>query len=273
MSNAILKLENLDIRFYISFYTLVFIIGICIGSFMNVLIYRLPRNENIITSSSRCTSCGSKIKYLDMIPIFSWIFLRGKCRQCGVKISARYPLIEIMNSIIYIITFTVMDFSAMSILVCIFFSILTVIGFTDWDTLEIDIRLLAAIGIIAVISIFTDNSLTLFQRMTGGIIISAPFFIIGEISSCIIESNTGEKIRGIELGDTILMAVSGLFIGYKAAVVSAFIGIILASIAGLIIKHKSGESKLAFGPFLSIGLFFGTLWGNSLTDWWFSLFI
>ncbi len=121
MSNAILKLENLDIRFYISFYTLVFIIGICIGSFMNVLIYRLPRNENIITSSSRCTSCGSKIKYLDMIPICSWIFLRGKCRQCGGKISARYPLIEIMNSIIYIITFTVMDFSAMSILVCIFF--------------------------------------------------------------------------------------------------------------------------------------------------------
>lgn len=273
MSDAILKLENLNIRFYISFYTIVFIIGICIGSFMNVLIYRLPRNENIVTSSSKCTSCGSKIKYFDMIPIISWIFLRGKCRYCGNKISARYPLIEIMNSIIYIITFTVIDFNARSISVCIFFSILTVIGFTDWDTLEIDIRLLVAIGILAVISVFTDNSLTLFQRITGGFIISAPFFIIGEISSNIIERNTGEKIRGIELGDTILMAVSGLFIGYKAAVVSAFIGIILASIAGLLIKHKSGESTFAFGPFLSIGLFFGTLWGNSLVDWWFSIFI
>ncbi len=273
MPDEILKLEHLDIGFYITFYTIIFIFGICIGSFLNVLICRLPANESIITNSSHCVKCGQKIKRRDLIPVVSWILLKGKCRSCGEKISPRYPIVEILNAVIYIITFTVMDFNVNSIIICFFFSILIVIGFMDWDTLEIDLRLLAAIFVLAVISFFTTSELTLLSRIIGGLIISTPFFIIGEISAIIIEKNTGERIRGIELGDTLLMAASGLLIGYKAVVISAFAGIIIAAICGLVIKKKSGESKFAFGPFLSIGLFIGTLWGDSLVERWLSLFI
>ncbi|MGN0620595.1 MAG: prepilin peptidase [Porcipelethomonas sp.] len=273
MPDTLLGLDNLDIGFYISFYTIIFIFGICIGSFLNVLICRLPNNESIIKRSSHCVKCGQKIRQRDLIPIVSWLLLKGKCRSCGEKISPRYPIVEAMNAIIYIITFTVMDFNTKSIITCLFFSILIVIGFMDWDTLEIDIRLLIAIVILAAVSVFITDDLTIFQRIIGGFIISAPFFMIGEISAIIIEKNTGERIRGIELGDTFLMGAAGLLIGYKAVVISAFAGIVIAAIAGLIIKKASGESKFAFGPFLSIGLFIGTLWGETLVDRWLSLFI
>lgn len=273
MSDTILGLENLDPTFYIIFYSIIFILGICIGSFLNVVICRLPKNESLIKNSSHCVKCGSKIKKRDLIPVISWIFLKGKCRNCGNKISLRYPFVEILNAFLYIITFIVMDFNVKSIIICIFFSILIVIGFIDYDTLEIDTRLLAAIGLLAVISALFTDSLTILQRITGGLLISVPFFIIGEISAEIIRKNTGEKIRGIELGDTVLMALSGLLIGNKSIMISAFCGILLASIGGLYQKRKSGESKFAFGPYLTIGLFIGTLWGEKLVDIWLNMFI
>lgn len=273
MSDTLLGLEYLDTSFYIIFYTIIFVFGICIGSFLNVLICRLPKGESLIKNSSHCVSCGEKIKPYDLIPLFSWIFLRGRCRSCRAKISARYPAVELLNALIYIITFMVMDFNVKSIILCIFFSVLIVIGFIDFDTLEIDLRLLAAITILAILSAIFTDSLTILQRIAGGLLISVPFFLIGEISAEIIQKNTGERIRGIELGDTLLMAASGLLIGNKAIVISAFFGIITAAIGGLIQKKLNGESKFAFGPYLSIGLFIGTLWGNQLVDWWLNMFI
>ena len=246
MSDTILGLENLDPTFYIIFYSIIFVLGICIGSFLNVVICRLPKGESLIKNSSHCVKCGSKIKKCDLIPVISWI---------------------------YIITFLVMDFNVQSIIICIFFSILIVIGFIDHDFLEIDTRLLIAICVLAVISAFFTDSLTILQRVTGGLLISVPFFLIGEISAEIILKNTGEKIRGIELGDTILMASSGLLIGNKSIVISAFCGILFAAAGGLYQKRKSGESKFAFGPYLAIGLFIGTLWGEKLVDIWLNMFI
>ena len=195
MSDTILGLENLDPTFYIIFYSIIFVLGICIGSFLNVVICRLPKGESLIKNSSHCVKCGSKIKKCDLIPVISWIFLKGKCRKCGNRISLRYPFVEILNAFLYIITFLVMDFNVQSIIICIFFSILIVIGFIDHDFLEIDTRLLIAICILAVISAFFTDSLTILQRVTGGLLISVPFFLIGEISAEIILKNTGEKIR------------------------------------------------------------------------------
>ncbi len=273
MSNTLLGLDNLDPTFYIIFYTIIFIFGICIGSFLNVVICRLPKGESLIKHSSHCVKCEKKIKSYDLIPLFSWIFLRGKCRNCREKISPRYPIVELLNALLYIITFLVIDFNVKSILICIFFSILIAISFIDFDNLEIDIRLLFAVAVLAVISaVFTDN-LTILQRLTGGLLVSVPFFMIGEISAEIIKKSTGERIRGIELGDTFLMATAGLLIGNKAIVISAFIGIMAAAIGGIIQKKISGESKFAFGPYLSIGLFFGTLLGEKLVDMWLNTFI
>lgn len=268
----LLSMEYMDIRFYLIFYTIIFLYGICIGSFLNVVILRLPNNESLIKRSSHCMTCGAKIKAYDLIPVFSWLFLRGRCRNCGEKISPRYPIVESLNGILYVIVFAVMDTTPRAVITLFLFSLLIVIGFMDWDTLEMDVRILGLIAFLAIPSaIFTDD-LTIFQRIIGGLCISVPFFIIGEISGAVIKKRTGEKIRGIELGDTFLMAAAGIVIGPSRIAVSAFFGIIIAAVFGIINKHRSGESKFAFGPYLAIGIVLGTLWGSQIIQWYLTLF-
>ncbi len=269
----LLSMEYMDPKFYLMFYTIVFIFGICIGSFLNVVILSLPNNEPFIKRSSHCMTCGKTIKPYDLIPLFSWIFLRGKCRNCEEKISKRYPIVEALNGILYVVTFAVMDTTPRAFITLIMFSLLIVIGFMDWDTLEMDTRVLLLIALLAVPSaIFTDE-LSILQRIIGGLCISVPFFLIGEISGAVIKKKTGEKIRGIELGDTFLMAAAGLVIGPSRIAVSAFFGIIIAAVVGMINKQRSGESKFAFGPYLAIGIAIGTLWGSELITWYLGMFI
>lgn len=261
--------EYLDPMFFVLFYFIVFLYGICIGSFLNVVILRLPLNQSISKQSSHCMTCGHKIKFYDNIPLISWILLKGKCRNCGAKISAQYPIVEGLNGIMYIISFIVFGLSVKAIISCVLFSLLIVIGFMDWNTLEIDIRPLIGIAILSIPSaIFKVDGLTIIQRIIGAFCVSIPFFIIGEVSGAYIKKKTGEKIRGIELGDTILMLCAGLLVGPKIIVLSAFLGVIIASICGVIYKHVTGSSKFAFGPYLSIGIALSTMFGNQLIDWY-----
>lgn len=257
--------------FQISFYAIVFLFGISIGSFLNVVILRLPRNESLIKRSSHCMTCGAKIRARDLIPVFSWLALRGKCHSCGEKISPRYPVVESLNGLLFVLTFWVFDINAESIITCVLMSLLVVVGFMDWDTMEIDERILGLIALLVIPShIFTDQS-TIEQRIIGALIISVPFFIIGEVSRVFIKKKFGEDFRAIELGDTLLMISAGAYLGTKAVIVSALLGIVIAAVAGLINKMVSGESKFAFGPFLSIGIAIGALWGNDIAQWYIGL--
>lgn len=257
--------------FKISFYTMVFLFGISIGSFLNVVILRLPRNESLIKRSSHCMTCGAKIRARDLIPVFSWLALKGKCHSCGEKISPRYPIVESLNGLLFVLTFWFFDINAESIITCILMSLLIIVGFMDWDTMEIDERILGMIALLVIPSqIFTDQS-TIEQRIIGALIISVPFFIIGEVSRGFIKKKFGEDFRAIELGDTLLMIVAGAYLGTKAIIVSAFLGIIIGAVAGLINKIISGESKFAFGPFLSVGIAIGALWGNDIAQWYLNL--
>ena len=282
--------EFMGLGFYIMFFPIVFVYGICIGSFLNVVIYRLPNNESLVKRASHCPKCGNKIRWYDNIPLFSWlILLRGKCRKCGLPISKRYPIVEALNGIVYVVTFAVLDFNLKSVLYCFFFSVLICLGFMDWDTMEMDLRLLGSIVILAlpliVMSLLSPDKLselpmffqyedvTIWERLIGLVCISVPFFLIGEVSGAVIRKLTGsdELRRGIELGDTLIMAAGGLMIGWKAAVAAALFGIILAAVGGLINKFRSGESKFAFGPFLAMGLFLGALCGENLADWYIGI--
>ncbi len=263
--------EFISPLFKISFYTVLFLFGISIGSFLNVVILRLPRNESLIKRSSHCMTCGTKIRARDLIPVFSWIALKGKCHSCGEKISPRYPVVESLNGFLFVLTFWVLDINAESIITCILMSLLVIVGFMDWDTMEIDERILGLIALLAIPSYIFTNQATIEQRIIGALIISVPFFIIGEISRIFIKKKFGEDFRAIELGDTLLMIVAGAYLGTKAIIVSAFLGIIIGAIAGLINKVISGESKFAFGPFLSIGIAIGALWGNGIAQWYINL--
>ena len=260
--------EFTSLTFQLTFLGMIFLLGICIGSFLNVVILRLPRGESLIKRSSHCMTCGTKIRPIDMIPVFSWLFLCGKCHSCKEKISPRYPVVEALNGILYVLTFWVMDINAEAIITCILMSLLVVVGFMDWDTMEINEIILAVILLLAVpLALFTDEA-TIMSRIIGALVISVPFFLIGEISRPIIRKKFDEDFRAIELGDTLLMAAAGAVLGTKAVIVSTLIGIVAAALGGIINKMVSGESKFAFGPFLAIGIAVGLLWGNEIADWY-----
>jgi leader peptidase (prepilin peptidase)/N-methyltransferase len=169
----------------------------------------------------------------------------------------------------YIASFVAFGLSAKSVITCILFSLLIVVGVMDWNTLEMDIRVLIGIAILAIPSaIFHVDDLTIVQRIIGGLCVSVPFFIIGELSGLYIKKKTGEKVRGIELGDTVLMLCTGLVVGGKIIGLSAFLGVILAGLGGVIYKKITGDSKFAFGPYLAIGITISVLFGNQLIDWY-----
>ena len=271
---SILKSEFMDAPFYIMFYAIVFLFGICVGSFLNVVIIRLPNNESLIKRSSHCMTCGEKIRIIDLIPVFSWLFLRGKCHKCGAKISARYPIVESLTGFLFMLVFFVKDLNAESIITCVLFTFLIVIGFMDWDTLEMEPIILALIFLLSIPLHLLTDSLTLSERIIGALCISVPFFIIGEVSRLFYKRCREEDIRGIELGDTRLMFAAGAVIGTKAIIVSAFLGIILAAVCGIIYKlFITKESKFAFGPFLAMGIAISALWGERIAQWYLSLLI
>ncbi len=263
--------EFMEFPFKIMFLTVVFIFGICIGSFLNVVIIRLPRHESLIKRASHCMTCGTKIRPIDLIPVFSWLFLRGKCHSCGEKISPRYPIVESLNGIMYVLTFIVLDINAKAIITCILMSLLIVVGFMDWDTREIDMIVVGLIFVLAVpAAIFTDD-VELVHRIIGALVISVPFFIIGEVSRPIIRKKFDDDFRAIELGDTILMFAAGALLGTQAVIVSALIGIVAAAVCGIILKVITKDSKFAFGPYLSIGIAVAMLWGNQIAQWYIGL--
>lgn len=276
----ILHSEHTSVIFKIMFLSITFLYGIAIGSFLNVVILRLPAGESVLgigrtdeekEKASHCMTCGAKIRPIDLIPVFSWLMLRGKCHSCGAPISPRYPIVESLNGIMYVLTFWVMDINVKSIITCLLMSLLIIVGFMDWDTLEISDLIVGLIFLLAVPLFFFTDDIPLKHRIIGALCISIPFFIIGEVSRPIIRKKYGEDFRAIEQGDTMLMFAAGAVLGTQAIIVSTFFGIIIAALSGLIIKHVTKESKFAFGPFLSIGIAIGALWGEKLVNWYINL--
>lgn len=249
---------------YLGLSLIVFLFGITVGSFLNVCIYRLPKGESLSKQSSHCMSCGNKILKRDLFPLFSWIFLKGKCRNCGKKIPARYPIVECLNGILWVMAFFRYDFMSFKPLcLAIFLSCLVVVAFMDWDTQLINTGVVICIALTGIASFFiTDISITLLaDRLLGAAVISVPFLLIALIS----------KERALGYGDVMLMAAGGLYLGFKQTIVAGIIGIITAAAAGLIIKYKSQSSQFAFGPWLCIGLCISAFFGNQLADMYLNL--
>lgn len=257
----------MDVQYciYVSvIYVFVFIFGACVGSFLNVCIYRLPKEESLIKRNSHCMTCGEPIKRRDLIPIISWCILRGKCRSCGAKISPRYTVVELLNALCWLFIAWRIDVLIQPmrfILTALLFSALIVVFFMDWDTQLISTYVVIFIGILAVAYIILFHSeydTTIKSHIIGAFAVSVPLLII-ELAS---------KGKAMGRGDVYLMAAGGLFLGTANVLCALFIGLITGSVAGMIIKHKTENSVFAFGPWLSLGIAISALYGNELTLWY-----
>lgn len=245
-------------------YVFVFLFGICIGSFLNVCIYRLPLGESLTKSNSHCMTCGTPIRKRDLIPIVSWCMLRGKCHACGARISPRYTVVELLNGVLYLWVFLHFDVTIRPLypaLVSLMFSALIVVFFMDWDTQLINTGVVIFIAVLAIPKfIFCQRScpMTITSMILGAFIVSVPLLIIALVSH--------EKAMG--MGDVYLMAAGGLFLGAKGIAVAMLIALIVGSVCGIILKRINGDSVFAFGPYLSVGIALSALYGERIAQWY-----
>ncbi|MDF2880437.1 MAG: signal peptidase type [Clostridiaceae bacterium] len=240
----------------------ILILGLIIGSFLNVCIYRIPRDESILFPASHCTTCGNKINWYDLVPIFSYLILKGKCRHCEERISLRYPLIEVITGCLllalYIRFSLTLEFVRFSILVCI----LIVIAMIDYDTTDVYSKT-TFIGIAFGIILLIINYLYLFQKVNN--------YILGGVIGAGIISIIILLTGGMGWGDAEISGMCGLFLGWKLSFYMLFVSFLLGGLIGFILiitKKKSRKDYIPFGPYMAIAAVITIFLGNSSIAWY-----
>ena len=243
-------------------YIFIFVIGLCIGSFLNVCIYRLPRSQSSLHPPSHCPNCQNWLKWYDNIPLLSYFLLEGRCRNCHTSISARYPLVEILTGILFLLSFLhhPLSLSFLSFLLffkdLIFISLLLPIFFIDLENQIIPNSLSYAIIVAGLI--FSGLTGSLLPNLTGAVIGGGLFLAIRLLGSFFL------KEEAMGMGDIKLAAGIGAFLGWKIGLTCFFISFLLGAVIVIILllTHlKKRKDKIPFAPFLIgaalISLFLG----------------
>ncbi len=251
-------------------YIIAFIFGSLIGSFLNVCIYRLPRNLSIVRPASRCPSCNTPIRPYDNIPILSYIFLGGKCRVCGAKISLRYPFVEFLNAALYVLVLWRFGIGWYIPLYFLFCSALIVIIFIDLDFQIIPDSITLpgiVIGLIAGSFLLPDpfmryDTLGFRSSIIGFLTGGGLFYAVAVLSR-----------GGMGGGDIKMMAMVGSFMGWKTVLMTTFFGSLTGAVLGIMLmafKGKGRKTKIPFGPFLALGTFVTLFYGQEILTWYLS---
>ena len=251
--------------FYINL--IILSLGLCIGSFINVCIYRIPISKSIVSPPSSCTSCGERIKAWDLIPIISYILLRGKCRNCNIKVSIKYPLIELLVGIMFLLTFIYFGFGIEFIIYSIIVSIFIIILFIDLEHMIIPDGLnviLAVLGLILNIVLKEDGYVTIGLDMLYGLLLGGGFFFILAL------------FGGMGGGDIKLMAALGIIFGWKMLIPLMFLSFMFGGVFGIILlslKSKGMKDMIPFGPYIVVASTIIIVYGQEIIDWYMSYYV
>ena len=241
---------------------ILFVLGACVGSFCNVLIYRIPKEEEFVRTPSHCMTCGHELKWYELIPVFSWLIQGGKCRACGVKLSAQYPIVEALNGGMWLLTGLLYRGDwVTTALYCCLFSLLLVLSVIDWRTFIIPNGINLAILILGVVRVATDpgNWLT---YLIGMLAVSLVFLLLHIL--------TGGN--GLDMGDVKLVAAAGLLLGWQNMLLAVLVGSLSGALIHSVRMKHGADRKLAFGPYLAAGIWLSALAGETLISAYLSLF-
>jgi leader peptidase (prepilin peptidase)/N-methyltransferase len=245
-----------------------FIFGLCIGSFLNVCIYRLPAAKSISHPRSSCPSCGELIRFYDNIPVLSYLILRGRCRFCRVSISLRYPVVEILCGLFALITFVKFGLTLEALIYFIFIASLLVITFIDIDHQIIpDVITLPGIPIFFVAS-FGLPDIKYLESLLGILVGGGSLLLVAWTYNLV------TKKEGMGGGDIKLLAMIGAVIGWKGVLFTIFVASAVGTISGMLVMLKTGKGRklaIPFGPFLAIGGIAYIFFGPQLIEWYFRL--
>jgi leader peptidase (prepilin peptidase) / N-methyltransferase len=237
---------------------LIGVLGLLVGSFLNVVIYRLPRGESLLKPASRCPQCESPVKPYDNIPVLSWVLLRGRCRNCGARISARYPLVEALTAAAFVVAALTRGVDDDLALWLPFAAMLIAVAGIDLDHRIIPNKILlpAAIWGMVATTLFRPDNID-DALIAGGIAFSALL-----LTALIYPAGMG-------MGDVKLAGVMGIYLG-SAVAPAMLVGFLAGSVVGLLIIAREGKDArkkgIPFGPFLAFGGLIGLYWGPELVD-------
>jgi len=244
-----------------------FIFGICIGSFLNVCIYRLPAGKSIVHPPSSCPGCDTTIRFYDNIPLMSWLLLRGRCRHCHTPIAFRYVLVELLGGFMAVCVYFKFGPSIEGIVYYVFIAALLTITFIDLDHQIIpDVISLPGIPLGFAASFFMP-SITWMDSLIGLLVGGGSLYAVAWGYALI----TGKE--GMGGGDIKLLAMIGAFIGWKGVLVTIFTGSAIGTLAGLtamLAEKKDMKMRIPFGPFLAMGAVISIFFGNELIVWYWN---
>ncbi len=256
-----------------------FLSGLCVGSFLNVCIYRIPMEKSIVYPPSSCGKCNENLKPKDMIPVLSYIMLKGKCRYCKDPISIQYPIVELMTAIIWLIVYNRYGFTIQTAALLYLYTVLIPVAFIDLKHMIIPDGLVITglVGGAAVLLYHVfykpfplyDSNLW-YTPIIGMFSASVVLFIIALIG-LLIYGNDG----AMGMGDVKLFLPIGLFLGWKLALFILFLSVLLGGIISIILlifRFKDRKSAIPFGPFIIIATFIAGLYGNQILDWYLNFY-
>lgn len=246
----------------------ILLFGLIMGSFTNVLIYRLPRGESVVLPGSHCTNCNHPLAWYDNIPILSYIMLRGKCRYCGTSISFQYPLVEAINALCYLLLFWSYGPTLDFVFLALISSMLIAISGTDMtrqvipDILVISVFMLSVIHKVLAYFLYHESP-EIWQSVLGLIAAGGLFLLITVVSK-----------GGMGQGDVTLISALGFALGLKKILLVTFLSFVIAACASLILlgtKTKTLKDPIPFGAFIVVAFFITVFLGDMLIGWYIGL--
>jgi len=242
-------------------------LGLMIGSFLNVVIFRVPRGESVVTPGSHCPACGHSLRAWELIPVVSFLILKGKCRKCQVSISWRYPAVELLTGMLFFLTtaFTLRLGINPARLVSnlVFVSVLIALSFIDLDTFRLpDVLTLPLLGLGITGAFFIPGNPSGWESILSASGVGGFFWIIARAYP-----------QGMGLGDVKLVAALGANLGFPAIFLAVFMGSFMGAFVGiflLLAGRKKFRQQIPFGPYLALGAIFSLLWGTNIFDWYWT---
>ena len=237
------------------------ILGLVIGSFLNVVIYRVPRGESLVRPGSHCPACGHFLKPWELIPVFSFLIQRGRCRRCQTRISWRYPLVELLTGLLFFYTYwhNPGTHPGRLALDLVFIASLVALTFIDLDTMRLpDVIVLPLVLVGLAGAWLIPDRLTGWESLASAVGAGGLFWFIARVYP-----------EGMGLGDVKLVAALGAFLGFPGIILAVFLASLSGSLIGLarlFMRRASWRQQIPFGPYLAFGGVVTLLWGNTM---WF----
>jgi leader peptidase (prepilin peptidase)/N-methyltransferase len=247
-------------------YVYAFVVGACVGSFLNVCVYRWPADESVVRPPSRCPSCGTRLKWRDNVPIFGWMLLRGRCRYCGARVSFQYPMVELATALLWLAAALRFGFSVRALASAVFFTILLGIALTDARTYLIPDQFTLGGTALGLALSSAPGGIGWLRSVQGAALGFGLLWAVAVLGKWAFRK---EAMGG---GDIKMMAMIGAFLGPPGVLLTVFLGALFGTIIFAPISFRTGK-LVPFGIFLALGAAVTEPWGAAIIGWYVGRFL